>query len=62
MATNNLQQQERTVPAHFEMLQDFDDRLFLKIHTTGTSTIVEVTDCDLDEICEKIREEPTRVR
>jgi hypothetical protein len=62
MTTNNLQRQERTVPAHFEMLQDMDNRLFLKIHTPGTSTIVEVTDCDLDEICEKIREKPTRVR
>ena len=61
MTTNNLQQQESTVPASFEMLED-RGRLFLKIHTLGTSTIVEVTDCDLDEVCAKIREEPTRVR
>jgi hypothetical protein len=61
MTTNNLQQQESTVPASFELLED-RGRLFLKIHTPGTSTIVEVTDCDLDKVCEKLHEEPTQVR
>jgi hypothetical protein len=61
MITNDSNAKEKTVPAKFEMLKGPDSRTFLKIHTPGTSTIVEVTDTAFDELCQKLHEEPTSV-